>query len=318
MTYLGHLENGTNITIITDSSTITVPADHINFSTVKQLLNDKNYDEAINLADACTTLNAYGDGKVTVQNGNVYYNGAPLDNSMTVRILRMYQEGENIEPMVKFLENLMENPSGRAVKELYRFLEANDLPITPDGYFLAYKNVNENYKDNHSNTFDNRVGSVCEMPRNEVMDDPNVTCSTGLHFCSIHYLNTMWGHSGHTMIVKINPRDVVSIPVDYNNSKGRCCRYEVVAEHSKGNQDFYSTSVYSFDDEDEDEELNPLDNPYGRTPDYSVGDVVKVDDGFDFDWYEIDSVVWSDYSDTFIYSTSSGAEFCEEDIVAYR
>jgi hypothetical protein len=32
------------------------------------------------------------------------------------------------------------------------------------------------------------------------------------------------------MILKINPRDVVSIPVDYNDSKGRCCRYEVIGE----------------------------------------------------------------------------------------
>ena len=32
------------------------------------------------------------------------------------------------------------------------------------------------------------------------------------------------------MLIKVNPRDVVSIPVDYNNSKGRCCKYEVVGE----------------------------------------------------------------------------------------
>ena len=32
------------------------------------------------------------------------------------------------------------------------------------------------------------------------------------------------------MIVKINPRDVVSIPTDYNNAKGRACRYEVIGE----------------------------------------------------------------------------------------
>jgi hypothetical protein len=32
------------------------------------------------------------------------------------------------------------------------------------------------------------------------------------------------------VIVKINPRDVVSIPTDYNNAKGRACRYEVIGE----------------------------------------------------------------------------------------
>jgi hypothetical protein len=33
-----------------------------------------------------------------------------------------------------------------------------------------------------------------------------------------------------TVIVKINPADVVSIPSDYNDAKGRACRYEVVGE----------------------------------------------------------------------------------------
>jgi hypothetical protein len=35
------------------------------------------------------------------------------------------------------------------------------------------------------------------------------------------------------MIVKINPRDVVSIPSDYNDTKGRACRYEVIGELNK-------------------------------------------------------------------------------------
>ena len=30
--------------------------------------------------------------------------------------------------------------------------------------------------------------------------------------------------------MKINPRDVVSIPNDYDNTKGRACRYEVIGE----------------------------------------------------------------------------------------
>ena len=101
------------------------------------------------------------------------------------------------------------------------------------------------------------------MPRNQVMDDPNVTCAAGLHFCSIEYLNSMWGHNGHTMIVKINPADVVSIPVDYNNSKGRCCRYEVIAEHQHGEKDTVSdTSVYDYDPEYDDEWYDGYDDGY--------------------------------------------------------
>jgi hypothetical protein len=41
-------------------------------------------------------------------------------------------------------------------------------------------------------------------------------------------LNSFGG--ARTVIVKINPADVVSIPSDYNATKGRACRYEVVGE----------------------------------------------------------------------------------------
>ena len=54
------------------------------------------------------------------------------------------------------------------------------------------------------------------------------TCSYGLHFCSEGYLRHFGGD--RVVILKINPRDVVSIPTDYNNTKGRCCRYEVIGE----------------------------------------------------------------------------------------
>jgi hypothetical protein len=68
------------------------------------------------------------------------------------------------------------------------------------------------------------------MPREQVDKDRNNTCSVGLHFCSKDYLSSYGGASGHTMIVKINPADVVSIPSDYDNTKGRTWKYEVVGE----------------------------------------------------------------------------------------
>jgi hypothetical protein len=243
--YQGHIVTSNLITIITDDDTLTVPASHIAYEAVKEALLTEEYGEAVELADATRTINTFGEGLVYVQEGVVFYNGHEMHNALTRRISSMVQEGFSVGPLVNFLNNLMENPSGRAVKELYRFLECNQLPITPDGHFLAYKNVNEDYMDRHSRTFDNSVGSVCVMPRNEVMDDPNQTCSAGLHFCSIEYLKGFWGSDGHTMVVKIHPADVVSIPVDYNNSKGRCCAYEVIAEHYDGTEDTLSHSSVS-------------------------------------------------------------------------
>ena len=163
----------------------------------------------------------------------------------------------------------MQNPSKRAVDELFDFMDAGEMPITEDGHFLAYKNVRSTYMDIHSGTFRNQIGDVCEMPRNRVCDNKDQTCSAGLHFCSINYLpNFADSDGGKTMIVKINPKDLVSVPTDYANTKGRCCRYEVVAEYKEdwrskiqkgesGWDSFLYTSdgdEYDSDDEDYDDE----------------------------------------------------------------
>lgn len=175
-----------------------------------------------------TALQANGKGKVTIDGSRVMYMDREVTGLIASRIFEVIRLGFDVKPMVKFIENLMENPSKRAVDELFGFLDVCKLPITDDGHFLAYKRVRANYTDVHSGKFDNSVGKVLSMPRNMVDEDKNNTCSYGLHFCSYEYLDKFGGE--RIMVVKINPADVVAIPADYNNSKGRTCRYEVIDE----------------------------------------------------------------------------------------
>jgi hypothetical protein len=157
-----------------------------------------------------------------------------------------------IDGFTKFIYNLVENPSKDSREELYGFLEACSLPITDDGHFLAYKRVGDKYMDCYSGLMDNSVGKVVEMPRGQVNADRHETCSSGLHVCSREYLS---GFSGsHIMVCKINPRDVVSVPVDYKNAKMRVCRYEVIDElyedeFIKDNAVKYSEGVKANDSE---------------------------------------------------------------------
>ena len=185
----------------------------------------------INRAQAAVQAAAQITPNIAIQNGVVTFKGMSVDNSLTTRMLSMLDEGFNLVPMAKFLENLMANPSYRAVTELYSFLEKGNMPITPDGHFMAYKAVRADFKDIHSGTMDNSIGQVVEMSRNGVDEDKNRTCSAGLHFCSFEYLPHFACAQGHVVLVKINPRDVVAIPADYNDTKGRTCRYEVTGEY---------------------------------------------------------------------------------------
>lgn len=212
------------------------------------------------------TVAAASFGLVTIENDELMFDGKPLHNALTERIVGLFRDGVDVTPFTKFLENLRKNPSKRAVDELYSWLERCNLPITPDGHFLAYKMVRSDFMDKYRGVFDNTPGNVCEMPRNEVDDDKERTCSDGLHFASRHYIESgSYGHraSGDRMVVvKINPADVVSIPVDYEFSKGRTCRYEVVEEIEWDTEIKPYFSADSFgDDEPEEEEEGYDDEP---------------------------------------------------------
>lgn len=229
------LIQGNNIVVVVGSKTHTVGAGHIAYDRLKKAIKDGDWATVEDIIDPKQVVLNYGAGNIAVQGDTLFWKGVEMHNSLSRRIVQMYQEGFSVEPMVKFMENLMQNPSRRAVEELYGFLEKGELPITPDGHFLAYKKVRADYTDCHSGKMDNSVGKVVEMERNMVDDDKDRTCSAGLHFCSLDYLQHFGGD--RLMIVKINPRDVVSIPSDYYNTKGRTCRYEVVDEVDKAEAD---------------------------------------------------------------------------------
>jgi hypothetical protein len=236
-----YLIQGKNIVVIIDNNPHTITSTHIGYEKIKEAIKNNDWDAVRDVIEPKKIVLNYGAGNVSIQGDKLFWKGNELHTTLAMRLIQMYQDGFSIEPMVNFMENLMQNPSKRAVTELYGFLEKGALPITPDGYFLAYKKVREDYLDCHSGTMDNSVGKIVEMERNEVDDDKDRTCSTGLHFCSQSYLSSFGG--ARTVILKINPRDVVSIPSDYNDSKGRACRYEVIGELGVRPEDAFTEVV---------------------------------------------------------------------------
>jgi len=251
-----------------NSKPYTVDSSNPNWDRIISALKAGEYNAIPDLINQAPALKVYVDlpstvGKLLVTDSAILYDGMPLNNAIVDQIFRMKESGFPITPMLNFLSNLLDNPSKRAVDELYGFMQAGQLPITEDGYLIAYKAVRDDYRSNHDSNVINapyesaspadidlmrvvgghRAGVVTtrlvydesgkpttevSMPRNLVDEDSNRTCSAGLHFCSHAYLK----HFGGTRIVllKVNPRDVVSIPADYNDTKGRACKYLVIGE----------------------------------------------------------------------------------------
>jgi hypothetical protein len=223
-----------SITIIGNSGVpYVVSSSHPNFVKVKTgIINEMKFPELEKLFDLVKTINNTSKGKVTIVDGEVHYQGKVTSGGISKRIVdTLYQKGD-VSHMVLFLEHLMENPSYRAVNELYGWMEKSALGITDDGCLLAYKYVNSNFtschpnKDGSHNMNDIMNHTPVVMERNDVCDDSKITCAEGLHFCSLDYVKHEFNTSGHKVIVvKINPKDVVSIPTDYGCTKGRCCGY---------------------------------------------------------------------------------------------
>jgi acyl carrier protein len=173
---------------------------------------------------------------ITYEHGFIWYRGVQVNNYVVDKILALKKVGADVARLEKLLVNIYDNPNKEVIPFLYEFLEYGNLPITENGTFLAFKRVRSDYKDIHSGTFDNSPGVVVTEDRSVVNSDRNATCSRGLHFCSWEYLPHFGSRdagSDRVLIVEINPKDVVMIPRDYNNTKARCCKYKVLYDYGK-------------------------------------------------------------------------------------
>ena len=171
------------------------------------------------------------------QGDSLYLDGELLNESLTLRLLNFIDNGLPCDYLIKFIRKLRLNPSFNSRNMLFKFLENNGHPITQDGNFIAYRGVTAGFKDVHTGTFDNSVGSTCSVPRDSVDDNPNNTCSSGLHVACFEYAK---GFGSATVEVEVDPKDVVCVPTDYNGTKMRVCKFTVKAvSKAMLNQDLY-------------------------------------------------------------------------------
>lgn len=195
--------------------------------------------EIIDVIDVGSKIEDYSEGnfKVDQDSGEVLIDNQSVVGVVSERIVDFYKQNLPYLPLVNFWRNIQQNPSNESKSHLFTFLEANKMPITHDGCFIAYKKVvrdaQGNLVDAYSKTFCNNVGSVVTMDREKVDPNRDQTCSVGLHVAAFNY--AALSYSGSDLLeVKVNPKDVVAVPSDYNNEKMRVCKYEVVGINKSG------------------------------------------------------------------------------------
>lgn len=233
-----------------------VAGHHPNFNLIVDRLEMDDKDESvISLFDIETTVrNEFQrlTTRVTVRDGQVFLDGDVQSGPIVKQILRFIDEGhtDDLEAVVNFMEKVETNPDENCRKQLFRWLENNEFTIAQDGDVVAYKGchvgpdgvlISTRTAPHSENVTVDDVqvtgyvpqiaGSTVEMPRSVVDDNPDRTCSVGLHVANFRYANSFTGGYGDTdnvVEVRVNPRDFVSVTSDSNSEKIRCCRYKVV------------------------------------------------------------------------------------------
>jgi len=235
-----HILTTHNLTVFTGAEQITIPDSDPQFEQAVRLLEQKRFDEIYALAtrykraaiEMAETI--FKGVKVEFVHGRVLINGyaAGEDTTIVQRILQFAERGLPTGHLLAFLARVQRNPDPRVRTDIFDWIEKNNMPITADGCFMAFKIVKANYWDIYTgNTFFHEPGSVIEMPRDQVDDNPDQTCSRGAHFCGESYIPAYGtGHRDKIVTLKVAPEDVVAFPTDYNLAKGRAYRYEVVGE----------------------------------------------------------------------------------------
>lgn len=212
----------------------TVSRSHTKWPDILKLLKERKFSEACQLLDAykyvAQKLDALKDifaidpitGLVTSSSNRL------IPSAVADKVKDLVAGGHPTQPLNRFFEKLALAPAQHVWNETLLFMVANDMVMFEDGDILGYKKVRNDYTDSHTGTFNNAPGQRVTMPRAEVDDDRRISCSSGLHVAAFEYAKNFGG--GRLVVVKVDPRDVVSIPYDYNNQKMRTCGYQVIAE----------------------------------------------------------------------------------------
>lgn len=193
------------------------------------------------------------NGRVTTNDSTVLIDYDKIDPALEAHILRLLKGGLDPDTdtdwvaFSRFLDKLYSNTSENVRSQFFGWAATvgsheNGFTLTEDGDLIAYKGVHKDEKgtfwsswsgtayvdgEKHQGQIPNPIGSVIEMPRSEVSDDPSSPCSVGLHVGSYRFANS-WGE--HTLMVQFSPAAIVSVPSDSAHQKIRVHRYKVLRE----------------------------------------------------------------------------------------
>jgi len=227
--------NKKTITLFINNDMKVIDTDHLNYKKILKNLTSGNFSKVRLLIDIKSEIIELSNGNFKFKDNTLLFNNKIVNGKIAKVLIELIKnkkrsslDDTKMNSLMNFYQKLSANPSDRSVNELFGFLKNGNIPISDNGNLLVYKKIKSNFMDCHTGKIDNSIGKEVVMDRADVDDNSNRTCSTGLHVCSYSYLGEFYGDK--IVVCEVNPRDVVSIPNDYNYAKMRVCKYKVISD----------------------------------------------------------------------------------------
>lgn len=233
--FLNYFKTAMGLTVFfSGHDPISVAKQNALYASLDEKLREGDTDDLYELASLAARVKSHSKGKFILveQDGRnvVLLHGKPMPSTLSEFTLQFVEQGFNTDFIERFWKNLCQNPSEQSRESLYAFLEANNMTLTDDGCFIGYRSIRENWTDHLTGTMDNSIGATVKMDRAGVDPNPENTCSSGLHVAAWDYVSNFGYRESRLVEVKVNPRDVVTVPPDYNQQKMRVCEFVVISE----------------------------------------------------------------------------------------
>ena len=139
MKYIPMTSNDEYITVVLQGKPYMMATTNPNFEKVLEAWKQSDEQALLDLFDQKVALQNYVDGSIEIKDNKLFCDGEELHGHVVDRIFNHMEKGLDFKPLLRFIEKLQNNPSRRAVNELYSFLEHKNMPVTENGNFIAYK-----------------------------------------------------------------------------------------------------------------------------------------------------------------------------------
>lgn len=237
---LSHIVSNSGITVVFDDGPKMLHKSSARYQEALDALKSSDVSRLREIMDPRGAIKKYSNNELSFDNdGSILFEGLRFGTKMESLLKSCMSRDLPWEVVARFATNCLANPSSRVHGEIESLLASENLPITEDGCFLAYKLVTVDNLDADHGIFDCSIGKTVEYPREKISRHAKKGPERGLSAGGRAYTNS--GFVGKTVVVKINPADVIGVYM-HPYREAVVCRFSVVKD---GAADFTSDVVDS-------------------------------------------------------------------------